>query len=238
MADQHEIGPDEVEDEPQRDDEPDDSDDGGGEGSPEGPDKPEEPEEVAAQKPPPRPSERDDLARMRADLDRRQAELDARDRYERQTQERSDQVNEQQLMDQMQPHEKAMYVMAKQIKALEGKLNNSNASSFDQVDRQAFEKYAQDKRFSKYAADVERGYQELRKQGTQISRVAVLDYLLGKAVRERGSTEVSQQRQRGAERVSSARGPSGSTMRGNAPATGPRGRRSTVDRAESEDWAI
>ena len=177
-----------------------------------------------------------ELEKRKAELDARQREFDFRETQNRERQQQAERQKEDELLSGMTPQEQAMYTMAKRIVGVEKTVQQSSSQALDATDRAEFRRYEADPRFKKYAGEVERAYQQLRSQGTQISRVAVLDYLMGKALREKGEVAAAKQRKEGASRVASRRGAPASTrsnVAGNA------SRRTTlVDRAEREDWTI
>jgi len=239
-----EHGPDDPEDDGADSAEP-EEEEGAEEGEPEGSDNEGDGEEETVEVAPEKPrsqryaqaAERaQELERRKAELDARQREFDFRETESRKAQAQAEKQKEDELLSGMTLQEQAMYTMAKRIVGVEKTVQQSNASALDATDRAEFRRYEQDPRFRKYAGEVERAYQQLRNQGTQISRVAVLDYLMGKALREKGEGQASRQRKEGASRVAARRGAPAST-RSNVSGTASR-RTSLIDRAEKEDWAI
>jgi len=176
------------------------------------------------------------LERQNAELAQRQRDLDYRESQRREAEAKAEKAKEDELIAGMSPQEQAMYTMAKRIVSVEKNVQQSTQQSLDRADKAEFARYESDPRFKKLIPEVERGYQQLRAQGTQISRVAVLDYLLGKQMREKGEAAGTRQRTEGASRVRQARGTGGST-RSNVSGSAAR-TRTVVDRAEKEDWII
>lgn len=194
----------------------------------------EEEEEIAAE---PRRSARDirDSADRLAQIEQRERELAARDAAEQQRRQREEEEKERNLLAQMNEGEQAQYLLAKKITGIERTLHQTNADTIDRADKIESDKYLTQPRYKKYAADVERAYHELRRQGTQVSRVAVLDYIVGKELRLRGEAEGDRQRQEGQKRIARARGKPG---RAQSDVGGGRRQTSVVSRAETEDWVI
>ncbi len=189
--------------------------------------------------PPRRRSAREvrEIADRAADVERRERALQEADSRKAQETAQQEAQREQELLASMDDGQKTTYLMAKELMGLKKAVQNQEISTFDRADKAEFEtKYASQPRFKKFSSEVERGYQELRKQGTNISRVAVLDYLIGKSIREGGAAAHQKQRRAGAKRIAEARGKGG----GGRSDVGGGGRsgRSVVNRAENEDWAI
>lgn len=189
--------------------------------------------------PPRRRSAREvrEIADRAAELDRRERNLQEADQRKAQETAQQEAQREQELLAAMDDAQKTQYIIAKRVVGLEKTIKQGEASAFDRADKAEFDvKFATQPRYKKYASEVERGYQELRKQGTQISRTAVLHFLVGKAIVEGGAAAHQKQRRAGAKRIAEARGKGGggrSDVGGGSRSGG-----SVVNRAEKEDWAI
>jgi hypothetical protein len=212
------------------------AEDGGDEGAEDGEAGEDEGEEETVEARPRRSETIREIADRRADLERREALL--RDAEARRNDEKrqADEAKENDLLARMTEEQQVQYQMAKKLVGIENQLKSNNFAAQDATDRAEAQRVLEQPRFKKFAGEVERGYRELTAKGVQISRLAVLDYLVGKSIREGGTKAATKQRSDGQRRIESARGKPG-TGRSNVGAGASRNA-SVVRRAESEDWQI
>jgi hypothetical protein len=87
-----------------------------------------------------------------------------------------------------------------QLRAMEMRL-------YEQSDKQTFDATVRDSggRFVKYVSEVEKLVKENRQQGGNLARDAVLNYLIGKDVRERGGQAKTKQAAKGQSKIDSQR---------------------------------
>jgi hypothetical protein len=176
-----------------------------------------------------------EIARHRAELEQREAALRAAEAARAEEKRQADEAAERETLSRMTEDQQVQYHMAKKLVGIENQLKSNNFAAQDAADRAEAARVLEQPRFRKFAAEVERGYRELTAKGVQISRIAVLDYIVGKSIREGGRQAASKQRRDGERRIESARGKPGAG-RSNV---GSAGRNtSVVRRAEQEDWSI
>jgi colicin import membrane protein len=207
----------------------DESPEEGGEGESE-----EEGEEVEVK---PRRSESiREIAQRRAELEQREAALRAAEDRRAEEKRQADEAAERETLSRMTEDQQVQYHMAKKLVGIENQLKSNNFAAQDATDRAEAARVLEQPRFKKFAAEVERGYRELTAKGVSISRLAVLDYIVGKSIREGGRQAASKQRRDGERRIEKAQGRPGA---GRSNVGGNVGRNaSVVRRAEQEDWSI
>lgn len=224
-------GPDEADDDGadsvEREDEDEEAEEGGDE---------EEGEEEAVEVKPRRSEAIREIADRRAELERREALLRDAEAKRADEKRQADETRENELLSRMTEEQQVQYQMAKKLVGIENQLKSNNFAAQDATDRAEAQRVLEQPRFKRFAGEVERGYRELTAKGVQISRLAVLDYLVGKSIREGGTKAASKQRSEAQRRIEGARGKPGAGRSNVGAGTGRS--QSVVRRAEREDWQI
>lgn len=140
---------------------------------------------------------------------------------------------ERDMLDAMTPDERSEYRLNKAL----GEVREQNARTQfqmqDQADKAIFDaKAANDPRYKRYAGEVETRLQQLRQQGQNVAREALLYYVIGEKVVKRNEADVSKQRKRGQENIARQRAPAANS-RGDVGATRSRSGNSPASRLEN-----
>jgi hypothetical protein len=207
---------------------------------PEDPEDPEDPGEDPQDPEPPRQLSRSER-RIQALNEATRQEKERADRMEREIQElRSGRAQpqqnqsmtaeqERQMLDAMTPDERSEYRLNKALNEMRVQNAQTQFQLADQSDKAIFDaKAANDPRYKRYAGEVEQRLADLRKNGQNVAREALLYYVIGEKVVKRNEADISKQRKRGQENIARQRAPAGNsrgdvgasrTRSGNSPAS-------------------
>lgn len=157
------------------------------------------------------------LAREKREAEERAADLrrrlDALEHERRPAAEPQQETPEQeaQRLALMTPEEKMEYRMEKMQRELRAASQRAEFVTMDTADKAAFDaRAAADPRRAKYAPLVEQRLQEMRRNGANAPREAVLYYMIGERVMNADPKKINAQRNRGRQNVERQRAPAGS----------------------------
>lgn len=177
-------------------------------------------------------------ARERAERRAEEAERRAQEAERRasDTRSREEAEEERQALAAMSDQERNTYMLAKQVRGLQGQQNAAALLNQDTRDANRFASYiAREPRFTKYADEVDRIANEAISRGQFVARDLILNQLIAADVRKNGNN-VTKQRKEAKQRIDNERGRSGSA-RSDAGSRG--GSRLTLaQRMERDDPAI
>ncbi len=145
--------------------------------------------------------ERDGLRQTIAELQRSQQEIQQRIAADPQARARAE-AQEAELLSRMGPDEQARYFYNKGRQEIGQVLQNQRIETADQIDRLSYDSTARSSPLhQRYATRVEDLLRTERSQGRSPPREVILDYLIGRDVRERAMRAAPGQRRQAAARV-------------------------------------